>query len=160
MNLSPQTILRLEMQDLQDRYMATIDDDRLEEWPSFFVEDCLYQIIPRENAAAGMPIPLMQCDNAAMLRDRVTSLRHANIFAQPQYRHFVSGLSCRAIADDEVEMTSNYLVVNTTLAGDTLIYQAGRYEDHVFSRDGEWRFKCKRVIYDTSRVQTLLAYPI
>ena len=31
--------------------------------------------------------------------------------------------------------------------------------DPVKTADG-WRFKTKRAIYDTSRVQTLLAYPI
>lgn len=160
MSLSAEMVLRLEMQDLQDRYMAVIDNDKLEEWPNFFVEDCLYEIIPKENADAGLPIPLVYCDNAAMLRDRVISLRHANIYAQPYYRHFLSGLSCRTAGEDRVEMTASYLVINTTTAGESQVYQAGRYEDVVIKTDRGWRFKSKRAIYDTSRVQTLLAYPI
>ena len=28
----------------QADYARCIDDDRLEEWPSFFVEDCLYKV--------------------------------------------------------------------------------------------------------------------
>jgi len=160
MSLSAEILLRLEMQDLQDRYMAAIDNDKLEDWPSFFVEDCLYEIIPKENADAGLPIPLVYCDNAAMLRDRVISLRHANIYAQPYYRHFLSGLSCRMVGDDRVEMSASYLVINTTPAGESQVYQAGRYEDVVVKTDKGWRFKSKRAIYDTSRVHTLLAYPI
>jgi len=31
--------------------------DRLEEWPSLFTEDCLYEIIPKENEDAGLPAP-------------------------------------------------------------------------------------------------------
>ncbi len=81
-DLSAELLLRLEMQELQDRYIATIDNDRLEEWPGLFVEDCLYEIMPRENEDAGSASPLMRCDNAAMLRDRVLSLRHANIYEQ------------------------------------------------------------------------------
>jgi anthranilate 1,2-dioxygenase small subunit len=160
MSLPAEILLRLEMQDLQDRYMAAIDNDKLEEWPSFFVEDCLYEIIPKENADAGLPIPLVYCDNAAMLRDRVISLRHANIFAQPCYRHFLSGLSCRMAGDGRVEISASYLVINTTTAGESQVYQAGRYEDVVVRTESGWRFKSKRAIYDTSRVQTLLAYPI
>lgn len=153
-------LLRLAMQDLLDRYVATIDDDRLEEWPGFFTEDCLYEIIPKENEDAGLPAPLMRCDNAAMLRDRVASLRHANIYEQPIYRHMLSGLIITDATPDTVHLRCGYMVINTSLEGNTSVYQAGIYRDRVVLRDGAWRFAEKRVIYDTARVQTLLAYPI
>lgn len=152
--------LRLEMQALQDRYIATIDNDRLEEWPALFVEDCLYEIMPRENEDAGFPAPLMRCEGAAMLRDRVLSLRHANIFQQPAYRHMVSAFEVERVDAETVAMSSNYLVVNTTPEGSSAVYQAGRYLDRVVQTAEGWRFKVKRAIYDTLRVQTLLAYPI
>jgi anthranilate 1,2-dioxygenase small subunit len=160
MMIPSEILLRLEMQEFQDRYMAAIDDDRLEDWPGFFVEDCLYEIISRENVEAGFPIPVIRCDCAAMLRDRVISLRHANIYAKPSYRHFTSGLSCRMVEDGVVEMTSSYLVINTSSEGVSSVYQAGKYHDHIVRTDAGWRFKTKRAIYDTTRVQTLLAYPI
>ena len=153
-------LLRLEMQELQDRYIATIDNDRLEDWPGLFVEDCLYEIKARENEELGLPAPLMYCDSAAMLRDRVLSLRHANIFEKPAYRHMVSGCEIERVDADTVAMSSNYLVVNTTQEGNSFVYQAGRYLDRVVRTAEGWRFKQKRVIYDTLRVQTLLAYPI
>ena len=37
------------LRDFYDDYYETLDDVRLEEWPSFFTEDCLYRVIPREN---------------------------------------------------------------------------------------------------------------
>lgn len=160
MSLPSDVVLRLEMQALQDKYMAAIDNDKLEDWPGFFVEDCRYEIIPKENADAGLSIPIVYCDSAAMLRDRVISLRHANIYAQPYYRHFLSGLACSRIDDNRVEMTSSYLVINTTTEGESYVYQAGRYEDIVVKTNDGWRFEVKRAVYDTSRVQTLLAYPI
>ncbi len=153
-------LLRLEMQDLQDRYIATIDNDRLEDWAALFVEDCLYEIMPRENEELGLPAPLIHCDNAAMLRDRVLSLRHANIFEKPAYRHMVSGLAVERVDEATVAMSCNYLVVNTTQEGNSAVYQAGRYLDRVVRTPEGWRFKSKRAIYDTLRVQTLLAYPI
>ena len=153
-------LLRLEMQDLQDRYIATIDNDRLEEWPALFVEDCLYEIKARENEELGLPAPLMYCDSAAMLRDRVLSLRHANIFEKPVYRHMLSALEVERVDAETVAMSSNYLVVNTTQEGSSAVYQTGRYLDRVVQTSQGWRFKSKRAIYDTLRVQTLLAYPI
>ena len=153
-------LLRFALMALQDSYIAALDSDRLEDWPKLFVEDCFYEIIPKENEDEGFPAPVIYCDNAAMLRDRVLSLRNANIYEKPVYRHFVSGLQFEKLDDSNVWMTSNYLVINTSVAGETSIYQAGRYIDRVVKAGDGWRFKSKRVVYDTSRVQTALSIPI
>jgi anthranilate 1,2-dioxygenase small subunit len=153
-------MLRLELQAFLDRYIHVIDSDQLEEWPKLFTEECLYEIIPKENEDAGLPAPVMYCDNSRMLRDRVLSLRHANIFEKPCYRHFTSALQVAEIEENIYDMSANYLVVNTSLEGDSSLYQTGRYADRVVRTPAGLRFKSKRVIYDTLRVQTLLAYPI
>lgn len=153
-------MVRLELMALQDRYVASIDNDRIEEWPGFFTEDCLYEIIPRENEEAGLPAPVMYCDNNRMLRDRVLSLRHANIYERPAYRHCLSGMEWAARGDGGYDVRTSYVVVNTSLAGESSVYQAGRYQDHVVRTAEGLRFRAKRCIYDTSRVQTLLAFPI
>jgi anthranilate 1,2-dioxygenase small subunit len=152
--------LRQELLALQDEYIATLDTDALELWPEMFVDDCLYEIIPKENEDLGLPAPVIHCDGKAMLRDRVVSLRHANIFQPVVYRHFVSGLSFTIVAPERIEMRSSYLVINTSQLGQSVVYQTGRYHD-VVVRDGDrWRFQSKRAIYDTSRIQTALAIPI
>ena len=153
-------IQRFEITELFDRYAAALDNDRLEEWPGFFVEDCLYEIIPKENEDAGLPAPVIHCDNAGMLRDRVLSLRHANIYEKPTYRHFTSGIEWTAVDADTLDVTSSYIVVNTSQAGSTSIYQAGVSKDRLVRTPDGLRFKSKRVVYDTLRVQTLLAIPI
>jgi anthranilate 1,2-dioxygenase small subunit len=152
--------LRQTLLALQDEYISTLDTDALELWPEMFVEDCLYEIIPKENADLGLPAPVIYCDSKAMLRDRVVSLRNANIFQPAIYRHFISGLSFLTEADGTVEMRCSYLVVNTSQLGQSTVYQTGRYHDVVVQRDGRWLFKSKRAIYDTSRIQTALAIPI
>jgi anthranilate 1,2-dioxygenase small subunit len=153
-------MLRMELMALQDGYICTIDGDRLEDWPKLFVDDCLYELIPKENVDQGFVAPLVYCEGIAMLRDRVLSLRNANIFEKPIYRHFVSGLDFKSVDAETIDMTSNYIVVNTSQAGDTYIYQAGRYFDRIVRTPDGLRFKSKRVVYDTSRVQTALAIPI
>ena len=57
-------------------------------------------------------------------------------------------------------MRSNYVIVNTSQEGSSSIYQAGVYEDWVVRTEAGWRFRQKRVVYDTARAATLLAYPI
>jgi anthranilate 1,2-dioxygenase small subunit len=153
-------ILWFELNQLQQQYISALDNDRLEEWATFFTEDCLYEIVPRENEDAGLPIGIIYCDSQRMLRDRITSLRHANIFEAHSYRHMTSGLRIRRIDADTVESDSSYLVVQTLQNGDSAVYQAGRYVDKVVRTAAGWRYQSKRVIYDTSRVQTLLATPI
>jgi anthranilate 1,2-dioxygenase small subunit len=152
-------MLRLELSALQDRYVASIDNDRLEDWAELFVDDCLYEIIPRENEEHGLPAPLLRFDNKRMLHDRVLSLRHANIYAKPLYRHCLSGMQWHA-QDELYHIDTSYIVVNTSEEGMSSIYQAGRYADIVVRTDQGLRYKSKRCIYDTLRVQTLLAFPI
>ena len=45
--------VRQGIHDLIVAYAECIDDDRLEEWPDFFVENCRYLITSREAHAAG-----------------------------------------------------------------------------------------------------------
>lgn len=158
--MSADLLLRLEVQALLDLYTDVIDNDRLEEWPALFIEDCLYEIMPRENEDMGLPAPVMRCDNRRMLRDRVISLRNANIFSPQTYRHFLSGLVIQAASDAAIEFTSNYLVINSNQAGQSLVYQTGRYSGGLIKTADGWRFSKLRCVFETSRVQTLLAIPI
>jgi len=152
--------LRQELLALQDAYISTLDTDALEQWPDMFVEDCLYEIIPKENVDQNLPAPVIYCDSKKMLRDRVVSLRHANIFQPVVYRHFISGLSVQSVENGQVAMHSSYLVINTSQLGQSVVYQTGRYDDVAVRTVDGWRFKSKRAIYDTSRIQTALAIPI
>ena len=144
---------------LMDDYVSCIDEDRLEEWPDFFTEQCRYEIKPRENEAAGLPIAALLCDSRAMLVDRVVALRRANVFQPHVYRHFVSGLQIGAVDTDVVNCSANYLVLQTLQDGETRVYQTGRYHD-VLERSERLRYRSRRAVYDTSRVQTLLVRPI
>jgi anthranilate 1,2-dioxygenase small subunit len=157
---TPESQLRYELQMLLDDYAATIDEDRLEEWPNLFLEDCLYEIIPKENESAGLPIGIIRCDNRRMMRDRVISLRNANIYAPAIYRHFLSALRIHSVEGDTVDFSCNYLVINSNQMGQSLVYQTGRYQDRAVRTPEGWRFVQKRAVYDTSRVQTLLAIPV
>lgn len=157
--MSEDLMTRLELMSLQDKYVAALDTDRLEDWPTFFTDECIYEIIPAENEEFGFPAPVIHCTSTAMLRDRVISLRNANIYEQPVYRHMLAGMVWSPDGD-EIEMSTSYVVVNTSLEGESGVYQAGLYQDRVVRTENGLRFRSKRCIYDTLRVQTLLAYPI
>jgi len=153
-------LLWYELHRLQERYVSIIDCDHLEEWPDLFTEDGIYEIVPKENADLGLPIGIMHCFGRPMMRDRIVSLREANVFESHTYRHMTSGLEFKQIDADTVDMQSNYVVVQTLTDGESRVYQAGRYFDRIVRTTEGWRYQSKRVIYDTSRVQTLLVTPV
>jgi anthranilate 1,2-dioxygenase small subunit len=153
-------MLWYELHRLQERYVNVIDTDRLEQWPDLFTEDCSYEIVPKENADRGLPIGIMHCFGQSMLRDRIIALRKANIFEPNTYRHMTSGLEFMQLDENRVEMESNYVVIQTLSDGESRVYQAGRYFDRVVRTAQGWRYQHKRAVYDTSRVQTLLATPV
>jgi len=153
-------MLWYELHRLQERYVSVIDTDRLEEWPDLFTENCVYEIVPKENADLGLPMGIMHCFGRAMLRDRITSLRKANVFEPHTYRHMTSGLELAPVDANTVDMQSNYVVVQTLTDGESRIYQAGRYFDRVVRSAEGWLYQRKRAVYDTSRVQTLLVTPV
>ncbi len=141
-------------------YCACLDEDRLEDWPTFFLADGHYKIISRENYADGYPIPLVYFDSQAMMRDRVFSLRKANIFQPHRYRHAISGVRVTGRSAEGYQVASSYIVVQTLNEGDTELYQVGSYYDDLAVSGDRLQFKQRLVVYDTSRVKTLLATPV
>lgn len=152
--------LQFHVQQLAHQYVECIDDDRLEQWPEFFTEQCLYEVMSRENEDRGLASAAIYCDSRGMLQDRVVALRHANIYAKHQYRHLVSNLVVHAVKAAEVAVQSNYAVLQTLLNGDTHIYSAGRCLDRVVATPEGLKFAQRRVIFDTYRIPNLMVTPL
>jgi anthranilate 1,2-dioxygenase small subunit len=149
---------------LQARYVHCLDDDRLEEWPAFFTDRCLYKITSSENHERGLPVGLFFATSRGMLSDRVTALRKANIYEAQRYRHFVSSLLILEQRTDSeglaVRAQSNFQVIRTMHDGTVSLFATGRYLDRILL-DGETpRFVEKLVVCDSNRVDTLLAIPL
>lgn len=142
------------------QYVQCIDDDRLESWPHFFVDECVYKISALENVARGLPIAAIFCDSKGMLVDRVVSLRKANIFERHQYRHIVSATIVDNLTPTTLSARSNYVVYRTRGNGVTEIYSAGTYDDKIVVQNEQLLFAEKIVIYDTDRIDTLLVTPL
>jgi anthranilate 1,2-dioxygenase small subunit len=155
--------LRREVEDLVARHAELIDEDRLEEWPELFTEDCVYKIIARENVDRDLPIAAIFCDSRKMLVDRVVSLRQANIYPTHHYRHILSTTRMDApeAGSGLIKARTNYVVFQTRNNGETSIYNAGRYLDEIVrDEDGVLRFKSKLAVFDTNRIDTLMVRPI
>jgi anthranilate 1,2-dioxygenase small subunit len=152
--------LRHKVEDLHTRYIRAIDDDRIEEWPNLFTEECLYKIVTRENFDRGLPLAIMECRSRGMLVDRVTGLRRINVYEPQRYSHQVSALVIEPVDEDTATCRSNYLVVRTVGDGTMTLFSAGIYVDKVVVRDGCALFAERIVVQDSRRVETLLAIPL
>jgi anthranilate 1,2-dioxygenase small subunit len=157
-------VLRQLVDDLNAAYAECIDADRLEAWPDFFTDPCLYQVVPRENVDAGLPLALIRCDSRGMLADRVVAHREANIFGPHAYRHIIGRAHIVGEDGTIVVTRTNYAVYRTWLDsasyGETALYSVGEYRDRIAIEDDSARLVERTVVVDTARIDSLLATPL
>jgi anthranilate 1,2-dioxygenase small subunit len=152
--------LQPQVAQLNADYARAIDDDRLEDWPEFFAEECLYTITSADNHRQGLPAGLMWADSKGMLRDRVAALREANIYERQSYRHVIGQSAILIESGDGVRTETPFLVVRIMRDGRMDLFATGRYLDAVVEEAGKLRFRERVVVCDSSRVDTLLAIPL
>lgn len=153
--------IRDRVMDLQLRYAHAIDEDELERWPGFFMTDCRYRVIPRENHARGLPACLIDCNGQAMLKDRVASLRSANIYNIHFDRHLLSPPLVEAGSEpDTATARTQFLVLQSDQSGVSKLFATGVYLDVIDLGTGTALFRERTVILDTYGVLELLATPI
>ena len=144
---------------LHARYAHALDEGRLEDWPDFFTENGRYRITTAENEDRGLPLPVLYAEGRSMLRDRVQSLRHANIYEPQRYRHLTSCTLVERIDDQRVKSVANFMVIRIMESGDTLLFASGRYVDRIVLSQ-EAQYEERVVICDSRRFDTLLAIPL
>ena len=148
------------IRDLMTEYVHLIDEDRLEDWLDVFVEDCVYKILSRENEDDDLPLELMSCDNKNMLRDRVLSLREANIYNIHTDKHVLGPVRMLGERDGLHRVEANYAVYQTNQDGESELFSVGTYRDAILFVAGRPYFKEKVVVVDTFGVRRMLSTPL
>jgi anthranilate 1,2-dioxygenase small subunit len=145
---------------LHGEYTRCIDNGNLESWPDFFEEDCIYKITTADNHAQGLEAGLVFANSRGMLRDRVASLREANIYERHTYRHFLS-LPWIASKDAAlIRSETSFFVARIMRDGSTDVYATGRYIDVLVVSGSNLSIRERIVVCDSSRFDTLLALPL
>jgi anthranilate 1,2-dioxygenase small subunit len=159
--MSPAEVARrLEIDALYADYAHCLDDDALEDWPEFFIDDCTYRITSAENFEAGLPLGIVYATSKGMLVDRIMALRKANIYEPQRYRHMIGAIKIGAEEGDVLAVTANFIVVRIMQDGAMILFAAGRYVDRVVHLGGRWQFAKKDVVLDSRQIDTLLAIPL
>jgi anthranilate 1,2-dioxygenase small subunit len=152
--------LREQVEQLLYDCADSIDGDQLEQWPDFFVDDCLYKIVSRENYDRKFPLALIRCESKGMLIDRVNAIRKTQMFAPRSIRHMISSVRIKSDDHEGIVVQSNYLVLQTLVDDETRIFNSGRYLDLIVREGDILKFKRRICVYDTVLIPNSLVYPI
>ena len=154
------TDLRLGVEALYADYADCIDDDRLEEWPDFFVEDCRYLITSRDSHEAGLRHGVIYGASRGMLRDRVTAMRRVLMFEPHRYRHIVGIPRVGSVQNGTAEARASFVTARIMHDGGTSLFATGRYLDRIDVAARPFRFIERLVVLDSQKIDTLLVIPL
>jgi len=162
-NINRQTNLpsRDKLADFYDRYFEALDDLRLEEWPEYFVDECIFEVIPRENWQAGYKLCTIQADSKGMLVDRVQGILKTQVYAPRVYRRFYSGL--RATVRDEygfIKTRQNVIVAQTLIDGPSMIHLCGVAFDLLEERNDDFLFRERTFVIDSEMIPNSFIFPV
>jgi 3-phenylpropionate/cinnamic acid dioxygenase small subunit len=152
--------LHFEIEQLNSEYARVLDNERFEEFPEFFVEDCVYRVVPRENHLLGLPIAVIHCESKGMIKDRVYAARESTMAEPRTLRHFITNVHILEASGEAIRAEANVLIVQTMINRMTEIVLSGFYLDSIVRCDARLLFKERLCIYDSLLLPTSLVGPV
>lgn len=149
------------VENLVYEWARAVDENRVEAICELLAPEGRYTVRSRFNADRGLPVALIDAHSAAQLRDRIKSMRIANIYEPHHYRHVVSGVQIVGEKDGALDVRSNLVVVRTMeLDGTMKVFASGQCRDVVAVHAGTARFRSREIVLDSRAVETLLVIPL
>lgn len=152
--------LRLEIEEFNADYCATLDANDVESWPSYFTADGLYRITARENAERGLPVGLVYAEGRDMMHDRAVAIARTQMFAPRYMLHVLSNTRVLSEAADGIRAQTAFLLMQTLVEGPTTLHLAGYYHDRFVRIDGALKLAERQVVHDTNILANDLVYPV
>lgn len=152
--------LTQEVRELYEEVADLLDRDEVERLPAYFLDDCLYQVISRENHEQGLPQATIFCDGIRMLRDRIVALRETQVYEPRYWRHFISGVRILGTDKGEIRAQANVLLTEAMSDSEPTVHVVGRYVDRLVRQEGRLWFRERSVIYDNYRLVRSLIVPV
>ncbi|MCK9512172.1 MAG: nuclear transport factor 2 family protein [Pigmentiphaga sp.] len=149
------------VENLIAEWARAIDENRVEDIAALLVPEGRYTVRSRFNADRGLPHALIDTVSAAQLRDRIQSMRIANVYEPHHYRHLISGVQIVGEADGALRVRSNFLITRTQEAsGDTCIFATGQCRDLIEMSANTAAFRSRELLLDSRAIETLLVIPL
>jgi len=134
----------LRVAELNAAYAATIDTDRRNRGRISLSKTAFTRSLRSITSSAGV----VYADSRAMLQDRVTALRTANIYERQGYRHIVGLPVIGANGADSIAAETPFLVARIMRDGRTDLFVTGVYLDRIRNEAGSLRFAERLVVCD------------
>ncbi|CAM5514584.1 aromatic-ring-hydroxylating dioxygenase subunit beta [Eoetvoesiella caeni] len=145
---------------LNAAYASCIDEDKLESWPAFFTDHCLYKITTAENYESNLPAGIIYADSKGMLADRVSALREANVYERQRYRHIIGTPLITSNTPEATRAETPFLVTRIMRGGKMDLFATGKYVDQIVAHNEEQKLEKRIVVCDSISFDTLLAIPL
>ena len=125
------------IQDLIFEWARAIDENRVEDIAKLLDSQGRYTVKSRFNHDRDLPLAVIDCHSAAQLRDRILSMRLANVYEPQHYRHIISG----------IQVTSREgMIIHT--------------QDVIELHESQATFKERLLVFDSRVIETLLVIPL
>jgi salicylate 5-hydroxylase small subunit len=151
--------LRLDVQEFYFRYAECLDGGRLQQWPEFFMDTCVYRVTTRRGLRLGGDEDIVSLNGKTALRDRVAAMGQSEDFEPHMQRHYIANFRIQAAAD-ELRVQANFQVLRTFPERRTEPFLSGYYLDRVAVAGRRLNFKEKLCVLDSELLPESFVYPV
>jgi 3-phenylpropionate/cinnamic acid dioxygenase small subunit len=152
--------LRLDVMEFYSRYAECLDGRRLQHWPEFFLDSCIYRVTTRRNLRLGPDEDIVSLSTKTSMRDRMTAIGQSEDYEPHTQRHLVSNFRIQAASDEELRVQANFQVLRTFPEKRTEHFVSGTYDDRIAIAGSRLNFREKLCVLDSDVPPESLIYPI
>jgi 3-phenylpropionate/cinnamic acid dioxygenase small subunit len=152
--------LRLDVQEFYARYAECLDGGRLQQWPEFFLESCVYRVTTRHNLRLGPEEDLVNLSSRAAMFDRIVSVGQSEDYEPHTQRHTISNFRIQAASPEELRAQANFQILRTFPERRTEYFVSGSYNDRIALAAGRLNFREKICVLDSDVPPDAMIYPI
>ncbi|HUL93478.1 MAG TPA: nuclear transport factor 2 family protein [Burkholderiales bacterium] len=152
--------LRLDVQEFYARYAECLDGGRLQQWPEFFLESCIYRITTRRNLRLGPDEDLVTLSSRAAMFDRIVAVGQSEDYEPHTQRHTISNFRVQAASESELRAQANFQILRTFPERRSEYFVSGSYSDRIAVSAGRLNFREKICVLDSDVPPDSMIYPI
>ena len=152
--------LRLDIQEFYARYAECLDGGRLQQWPEFFLDSCVYRITTRRNLRLGPDQDLVSLATRSSMFDRIVAVGQSEDYEPYVQRHAISNFRIQAVSAAELRAQANFQILRTFPEHKSALFVSGAYNDRIAIADGRLNFREKICVLDSDVPPDSLIYPI
>ena len=152
--------LRLDIQEFYFRYAECLDGGRLQHWPEFFLDSCIYRVTTRRGLRLGPDDDLMNLNSKTAMRDRIVAVGQSEDYEPHMQRHYVSNFRAQAASDEELRVQANFQVLRTFPERRSELFVSGYYSDSIALNNSRQNLREKLCILDSDMPPESLIYPL